>query len=904
MWRLFMLLMCAATSVHSTSVFYSSQDANRVLKVQKRANTFLEELKPGSLERECVEEVCNLEEASEIFETREATLSFWAKYYDGDQCLPNPCMNGTCKDNIGRFDCICQSGWEGRLCQYEALYTNCSINHGDCEHFCTEDPENNLRRCSCASGYKLNDDHRKCDAAVEFPCGMVKKNQMAYDIRLIGGKPGKKGDSPWQVLLLLDRKFKCGGVLIHPTWVLTAAHCMEDHGRYQVRLGEYDRKRIENTEQQIAVDKILLHKNYKKTTSDNDIALLHLAQPAAFNNHVLPICLPDKGLADHQLMKEGTQVTVTGWGNQDDSFNNRSILLNYIEIPLAPRNECIDAMENAISDNMLCAGKLGESQDACKGDSGGPMVTKFGEIWYLVGLVSWGEGCGRLDNFGIYTKISHYLDWIQQQMMEKVTSLQGETTPVKSCAGHSVHCNVMFPGIKLMFLKKNKANQVLRLQKRANHFLEEMKQGNLERECYEETCSFEEAREIFKAQEKTMEFWFHYKDLNPCKENPCKNSGICQQYHYQYICLCPPRFTGKLCETERFECWYKNGGCRQYCQDTTQTQPVICKCAQGYELQEDGKTCLESAQFPCGLIKSDTRSLLEDLPSQNQTKMEENVEGFNQTAEEGNATAEILNDDFLNSEIQENNDTRIVGGVRCNPGQCPWQVLIRNRKDQSFCGGSLISSRWVLSASHCFEIVEPHHVTIGDFDKMRRDQDEQKIEVSQLLKHPHYDSDTFDNDIALLYLKNDVTFTQYAIPICLPNSNLGRLLTQEGEVGMVSGWGDIRYDGPSSRFLLKVKLPTVSQETCRKSTQRILTDNMFCAGYKTESRDACKGDSGGPFAVSYRNTWYLIGVVSWGEGCGEEGKYGVYARVSNYIPWIQTTIEERTGAHEALPNLN
>nr|XP_033813658.1 coagulation factor IX-like [Geotrypetes seraphini] len=449
-----------------------------------------------------------------------------------------------------------------------------------------------------------------------------------------------------------------------------------------------------------------------------------------------------------------------------------------------------------------------------------------------------------------------------------------------------------------VFLRENEANRVLRRQKRANHFLEEILQGNLERECYEETCSFEEAREIFKAQEKTMEFWFHYKDLNPCKENPCLNSGICQQYHYLYICLCPPRFTGKLCEIGEFECWYKNGGCSQYCQDTTLSQPVICSCADGYELQDDGKSCLESACFPCGLIKSYTRSLQEDLPLQNQNETDKNMEDFNQTKAEGNSTSEILEDDFLKAELPEN-DTRIVGGARCYLGQCPWQVLIHNRRGQNFCGGSLISSRWVVSASHCFESEKPHFVTIGDFDKMRRDQDEQKIEVLQFLKHPYYNLDNYDNDIALIYLKSDVIFNEFAIPICLPNPNLGRLLSQEGEIGMVSGWGDTRFQGPSSRFLLKVKLPMVNQEACLKSTEKIITDNMFCAGYKTEAHDACSGDSGGPFAIPYHNTWYLIGVVSWGDGCAKEGKYGVYTRVSNYISWIKMTIDEKTEA----PNL-
>lgn len=159
------------------------------------------------------------------------------------------------------------------------------------------------------------------------------------------------------------------------------------------------------------------HENYNKSSSDNDIALLHLANPVFFNKYVLPVCLPVKNLAEQELMKEGTQTVVTGWGTQsENSANNYSSVLNYIEIPVAPRNECARAMRNSISDNMLCAGILGDKRDSCHGDSGGPMVTQFKNTWFLVGLVSWGEGCGKLDNFGIYTKVSSYLEWIDQQI--------------------------------------------------------------------------------------------------------------------------------------------------------------------------------------------------------------------------------------------------------------------------------------------------------------------------------------------------------------------------------------------------------------------------------------------------------------------------------------------------------
>ncbi|XP_048362726.1 vitamin K-dependent protein C-like isoform X1 [Sphaerodactylus townsendi] len=433
-------------SGHEASVFYSDREANQVLKIQKRANSFLEELKGGFLERECYEEQCDFEEASEIFKTKEATLNFWTKYIDGDQCENVTCVNGTCVDSFERFSCVCNSGWEGHLCQHDNAffhhffycscypvtnYTNCSIDNGGCDHFCHEDEVKDQRSCSCASGYQLKDDHTSCQTVVEFPCGRVVDPQSpisGLNIKLISGKPGKKGDSPWQVMLINGAgKFKCGGVLIHPTWVLTAAHCLEGEGVFKLKFGKYHRWRTDDGEQAIFTDKLVPHENYSRSTSDNDIALLHLAHPVFFNKYVLPICLPIKNLAEEQLMKEGTRMVVTGWGSQSgNSANNYTSVLNYIEIPVAPRNECVHAMHNSVSDNMLCAGIVGDQRDSCHGDSGGPMVTQFKNTWFLVGLVSWGEGCGKLDNFGIYTKVSSYLEWINQQIKAPLKPEKGK----------------------------------------------------------------------------------------------------------------------------------------------------------------------------------------------------------------------------------------------------------------------------------------------------------------------------------------------------------------------------------------------------------------------------------------------------------------------------------------------
>ncbi|XP_005355926.1 vitamin K-dependent protein C isoform X2 [Microtus ochrogaster] len=455
MWQVrIFLLFLAAWGISSTPldpVFSSSERAHQVLRA-KRANTFLEEMRPGNLERECVEEICDFEEAKEIFQNVEDTLAFWIKYFDGDQCeappldhkCNNPCCgHGTCIDSLGSFSCFCDKGWEGRFCQEERQYHTCQVNNGGCVHYCLE--EGDSRRCACAPGYQLADDHKRCKSTVNFPCGklgrrMEKKrknrdtdpeDELEQDPRIVNGTLTKQGDSPWQAILLdSKKKLACGGVLIHASWVLTAAHCMVNSKKLTVRLGEYDLRRRDHWELDLDIKEVLIHPNYSRITSDNDIALLRLAEPATLSKTIVPICLPNDGLAERELTQAGQETVVTGWGYQTDKDKdgrrNRTSILTFIRIPVAPRNDCIQAMNHVVSENMLCAGIIGDNRDACDGDSGGPMVVFFRGTWFLVGLVSWGEGCGQLNNYGVYTKVSRYLEWINSHIGSKGASPKGQ----------------------------------------------------------------------------------------------------------------------------------------------------------------------------------------------------------------------------------------------------------------------------------------------------------------------------------------------------------------------------------------------------------------------------------------------------------------------------------------------
>ncbi|KAK7879912.1 hypothetical protein WMY93_033413 [Mugilogobius chulae] len=159
-----------------------------------------------------------------------------------------------------------------------------------------------------------------------------------------------------------------------------------------------------------------------------------------------------------------------------------------------------------------------------------------------------------------------------------------------------LHCTV--------FVERPGALQLLSSttrRRRANaQLLEEVLPGNLERECYEETCSREEAAEIFQSHEKTMEFWYRYKSVDRCLISPCLNGGLCSLDQGHVSCLCPPQFHGNICENERRQCSYRNGGCLQYCSDLPGGATVQCSCAQGYRLEEDGLSCSATVSFPCG----------------------------------------------------------------------------------------------------------------------------------------------------------------------------------------------------------------------------------------------------------------------------------------------------------------
>ncbi|XP_015349420.1 cationic trypsin-3 isoform X1 [Marmota marmota marmota] len=223
-------------------------------------------------------------------------------------------------------------------------------------------------------------------------------------------------------------------------------------------------------------------------------------------------------------------------------------------------------------------------------------------------------------------------------------------------------------------------------------------------------------------------------------------------------------------------------------------------------------------------------------------------------------------------------DDKIVGGYTCRKNSLPYQVSLNVGYHN--CGGSLISSQWVVSAAHCYK--SRIQVRLGEHNIDVVEGDEQFIQAAKIIQHPSYNKNTYDNDIMLIKLSSPATINSRVSAVSLPRS-----CPSAGTQCLVSGWGNTLSSGTKYPSLLQcLDAPVLSDTSCRNAYPGKITSNMFCLGFLEGGKDSCQGDSGGPVVCNGE----LQGVVSWGYGCALKGKPGVYTKVCKYVNWIQQTI--------------
>ncbi|XP_075748472.1 trypsin-1-like [Rhipicephalus microplus] len=247
----------------------------------------------------------------------------------------------------------------------------------------------------------------------EVQCGVPRDIQS----RIVGGSRARLGEAPWQVSLQKNGYHFCGGSIIEPTIVLTAAHCVRRFPNgFSVVAGITNLGKRTSYYQRRNVSSIRRHPKFGTDGANHDIALLKLAEPFDFagsDGYVAPVCLPDKY---HRM--EGS-VTITGWGKTRES-GKISQDLHVVTVPVGSDLFCTYQYSQLITLSslydrriMFCARALLGGRGSCKGDSGGPATQTEKGLTMVVGIVSFGRGCARARYAGVYTKVSHYVDWIK-----------------------------------------------------------------------------------------------------------------------------------------------------------------------------------------------------------------------------------------------------------------------------------------------------------------------------------------------------------------------------------------------------------------------------------------------------------------------------------------------------------
>nr|XP_046258874.1 tissue-type plasminogen activator-like [Scatophagus argus] len=268
----------------------------------------------------------------------------------------------------------------------------------------------------------------------EMTCGERSEQRLH---KIVGGSFTPIESHPWVAAIYQQDSFLCGGSLISPCWVVTAAHCFEDGDvnnkkHLSVYLGKTAINETDpDKEQRFTVEKLIIHQQYN-SSYNNDIALLKIKSRsggcAVKSASARVVCLPPL----HTQLPAGFQCSVAGFGKENHMAWRYSQYLKQTKVKLISETTCKSDSYygHLITKNMLCAGSPDWTTDACNGDSGGPLVCEMSGRMFLFGVVSWGDGCAAKNKPGVYTQVTNYNKWIEAKTgLSKYT--KGSMYPLK-----------------------------------------------------------------------------------------------------------------------------------------------------------------------------------------------------------------------------------------------------------------------------------------------------------------------------------------------------------------------------------------------------------------------------------------------------------------------------------------
>ncbi|RZF43226.1 hypothetical protein LSTR_LSTR009030 [Laodelphax striatellus] len=242
---------------------------------------------------------------------------------------------------------------------------------------------------------------------------------------------------------------------------------------------------------------------------------------------------------------------------------------------------------------------------------------------------------------------------------------------------------------------------------------------------------------------------------------------------------------------------------------------------------------------------------------------------------------------------------RVVGGRPAELRDWPWMALIGYdslSRPKWSCGGALVTSRYVVTAAHCILGKKLKIVRLGDLDWNTTDDNANHIDipVETSMMYPQYNKAKRLSDIGLIRLRHEVTFNDDIRPICLPASDLLRSRNLDRLSPFIAGWGSLAFNKDIQSKLYEAQVDVRSNDQCAKDFAKLkraivtIDHSVICAA--SPGVDACSGDSGGPLMIPHENRYYLYGVVSYGVDCANPKYPGIYARVTEFVDWIESNV--------------
>ncbi|CAG5110821.1 Oidioi.mRNA.OKI2018_I69.chr2.g5179.t1.cds [Oikopleura dioica] len=720
-----------------------------------------------------------------------------------------------------------------------------------------------------SAGLKLPDNEDAKGWQKEGICGVPdvqpKAPPVEFSGRIIGGEHAVKNSWPWQTYIVScqqDGCMTCGGTLISPYWVLTAGHCVPTgYGAQGYALfGAHKISEKKEHIDSIDIREFVIHPSYERRILKHDIALARLVKPAPMGDlsEVRPICLPDSSIC----LPEAQKCVAVGWGVTSENSDQSSDILMQVSVPLIPRSKCVKLPKpyNLVSPYAICAGFDEGGQDACTGDSGGPLLCQTGEEspWIVYGVTSWGYGCGRAGKPGVYTRVNLYNKWI--------TSVTGITPSINDDDYPKVSCDD---------------------EKRERAFL----------------ATTTTTTTSTTTTTTTMKPTTEPPTEKPLPENP-QDLSICSN----------PAFAPRTSLFNQLPAHRRrrqaslgaNFFFNNYLPPTSSEKKKRKK-----QKNKKSPSAAFSELFAPQVEKATIPEFVEDpnfkrivggqVALKNSWPWTVYIKISNQKKS-----------DYCGGTLIGNQ--WVLTAAHCIP---KFSVNVTSEDGRSITKSPKLT---LPNLEKRFDIKKRSREELKGVFKMKvflgvHDSTDEGLanaesrDVVDIITHPEFNRpQDYNNDVALLKLETPVHFSDNISPLCLPDE---KVCMKEGVPCVTVGWGitDEKNVTSTADELQEVVVRVISNEKCLTYpdyTDKV-TEQMVCAGYKDGGKDACSGDSGGPLMCKVRENgpWVFYGITSFGIGCARPNAPGVYARVPQFVDWIKEMTQLEPGiTTDAFPELS